>query len=40
MVEKFPAGTPASAPTMTQYAAVLSILAVFVLGVLTLVGIL
>jgi hypothetical protein len=38
MVDKHPAGTPA--PTMTQYAAVLSILAVFVLGVLTLVGIL
>jgi hypothetical protein len=40
MVDKHHAGASASAPTMTQYAAVLSILAAFALGVLALMGIL
>jgi hypothetical protein len=42
MVEKHPvaASASASAPTPAQYAAVLSIIAFFVLGVLTLVGVL
>ncbi|HSD02326.1 MAG TPA: hypothetical protein VLB81_08160 [Gaiellales bacterium] len=40
MVEKHPVAASASAPTKAQYAAVLSIVAFFVLGVLTLVGVL
>lgn len=40
MVEKHPVAASVSAPTTAQYAAVLSIIAFFVLGVLTLVGIL
>jgi hypothetical protein len=40
MVEKHHAAATASAPTAAQYAAVLGIIAFFVLGVLTLVGVL
>jgi hypothetical protein len=40
MVEKYPVAASASAPTAAQYAAVLGIVAFFVLGVLTLVGVL
>ena len=40
MVEKHHAAVPEAAPTTVQYVAVLSIVALFLLAVLTLVGVL